>query len=81
MVIFTCAPGRMWLPNFYGPSHEPNTAHDVVAVLYSENLPYLFGYCDAPASNNFSKERDVFFVDLNRQDNLDQDSEQRDIMF
>jgi len=51
----------------FGPFYEPYAAHDMISILDTEDFPDLFRYSDSSASDYFSEEGNVFFLNLDRQ--------------
>jgi len=58
------------LLDVFGPLYEPDSTHDMVSIFHSEDFPNLFRDRYPSSGYDFSKERNVLFIDLNWQSDL-----------
>lgn len=55
------------LLDVFSPLYKTDATHHVISILDAEDLPDFFRDCDSSSRYDFSKEGDVFLIDLYRQ--------------
>ncbi len=58
----------MILLDIFGSLYQPNSAHDMITIFNAEDFSDFFRDGYASTRNDLCEERNVFFVNLNRQE-------------